>query len=202
MIFDKQIRLYLTDDELQQISNAFNGYSGDAKEVVRAAVSQRQRTRDRGFHVSDFFEIPDQRIAQDIIRQIDQKIGNFALRSKIFKAAFPNTFRVGDAVSWSVGSDTHTGHVVKLTRTQAHVVEAKCELLNGSGSGEPDALTFSPGGFVGHTSGAQRWKVERGDGPVIKFSKRKHGEYQRCGSNYVGAPRLFHGEHKRYDFNF
>lgn len=114
----------------------------------------------------------------------------------------PIGFRVGDKVSWSRGTDVLVGHVVKATAKQVHVVEAECRLLNGAGSDEPDALHFEPGGFCGHTSGKQRWEIKRGDGAPIKFGKRKSGRYVLCGANYVGAPYLWHGHDKHYDFNF
>jgi len=58
------------------------------------------------------------------------------------------------------------------------------KLLNNSGSNEPDALIFTPGGFAGHVEGVQRYKYERdARGYTIKATLRKDGKYGEVGSS-------------------
>lgn len=133
-----------------------------------------------------------------------------------------HTFKAGDPVNWSLGSDTHPGTVVRLTKTLIFVRSVETKLLNGANSEAPDALHFSPGGFVGHTSGEQRYEFGEMQGGEIAFSRRaakisvKHDDGERHtkdgfiakmrGSSMRGsmAPHqvLRHGHEKHYDFNF
>jgi len=73
-------------------------------------------------------------------------------------------------------------------------------------SGEADALEFHPGGFVGHTSGTQRYAFEPGDGERLRFSLRATGEYKQAGISSRGTMRawgrLSHGRTRSYDFNY
>jgi hypothetical protein len=85
--------------------------------------------------------------------------------------------------------------------------ECKAELLNGPGSGEPDALNFAPGGFSGHTSGEQRWKIEANpNGALIRVSLRMVNDKPVW--KIIGHPTsspgcvAFPGHHHHYDFNF
>jgi hypothetical protein len=82
---------------------------------------------------------------------------------------------VGDAVTHTIHTDANAGHVVKVSKNgrTVWVQAATQELLNGFKSGEADALTFTPGGFCGHTEGTQRWKVTPNpEGHVEKFTAR------------------------------
>lgn len=82
---------------------------------------------------------------------------------------------VGDGVTHTGYTDANAGHVVKVSKNGKTVMvqAAKQELLNGMKSGEADALTFTPGGFCGHTEGTQRWKVEPNpEGHLEKFTLR------------------------------
>lgn len=118
-------------------------------------------------------------------------------------------FKLGEGVSWGAGTDTKSGTVVKITgngRT-VWVVEDDATLLNGSGSGAPDALTFTPGGFVGHTSGEQRYEFKPGSGDPMAFNFRpKTQRFKLKGTSTTGSMRgwgnLFHGRSKHRDFNF
>jgi hypothetical protein len=80
----------------------------------------------------------------------------------------------------------------------------KAELLNGVNSGEEDALHFSPGGFCGHTSGEQRWKLTpdtKGRGNT--YSLRKNGKWIRVGDKDKDGERATIGERRHFhDFNF
>lgn len=74
------------------------------------------------------------------------------------------------------------------------------KLLNGTRSGESDALEFTPGGFVGHTSGTQRYEFSQ-DEKARTFRIRKHsnGKWKDAhGQTYVLAMQPY----EFYDFNF
>jgi len=83
-------------------------------------------------------------------------------------------------------------------------------LLNGHGSGEPDALQFSPGGFAGHTSGTQRYRYERNpDGERLVVTRRKRPNAEGYIYKHVGTPTKQRGgtvvlgkRSEYYDFNF
>ena len=115
-------------------------------------------------------------------------------------------FRVGDGVRWAAGTDCCAGTVVKVTPKSVIVVEDEAKLLNGFSSGEPDALKFTPGGFVGHTSGTQRYEFSPGNGPELRFTLRKTGLFKLAGTPVGGSMRgwgnLYKGRRKYYDYNF
>ena len=136
-----------------------------------------------------------------------------------------DSFAVGDPVHWSAGTDVEPGTVVRLTATRVIVRAVKATLLNGVNSGEPDALRFYPGGFVGHTSGRQRYEFGELEGPEIVFSRRAIvagkqwcsearayvGGYETAIAKMMGTSmrgsmsswgRLHHGHQKHYDYNF
>lgn len=134
-----------------------------------------------------------------------------------------DTFTVGKPVHWGQGTDTVAGTVTRVTKCRIYVRRVEATLMNGSGSGEPDALHFEPGGFVGHTSGRQRWEFGEMEGPEIVFSRRNFSfrEYdlelrqdvthevsiaKMQGTSMRGSMRswgrLYHGHRAHYDFNF
>jgi hypothetical protein len=107
-----------------------------------------------------------------------------------------------DAATICGYSDRKAATVIRRTPKTITVCENGADLLNGANSGEPDALNFSPGGFVGHMSGKQRyrywWDFE---GAERKFSLRKDGRWIECGSKK--GDRLILGRRDHYyDFNF
>lgn len=116
-----------------------------------------------------------------------------------------NPPEVGSFVTHSIWTDANALQVIAVSASGKTIraQEAKQELLNGANSGEPDALTFTPGGFVGHTSGKQRWKVEPNpEGRILKFTWReKRKRYQLAGTNGQGNT-LRAGASPHYDFNF
>ncbi len=118
------------------------------------------------------------------------------------------SFKVGDGVSWSHGSDALAGTVSRVTDSAVYVVEDSATLQNGADSGAPDALHFEAGGFVGHTSGVQRYTYKPGAGPEVKFTARRAlgGDFKESGTSARGSMRgwgvLYHGRSKRYDYNF
>lgn len=115
-------------------------------------------------------------------------------------------FQVGDGVHWHAGTDIVAGTVVRANGKSVWVVEDKATLLNGFNSGEDDALRFSPSGFVGHTSGEQRYRFEPGNGEPIRFSLRRTGDYKLEGTSVRGSMStwgvLRHERRKHYDYNF
>ena len=116
-------------------------------------------------------------------------------------------FQLGDGVSWGQGTDRVPGTVVRVTPRAVFVVADDAELLNGTTSGQADALHFAPGGFVGHTSGRQRYQFTGGNGPAVRFSWRKGSQrFQMAGTSSTGSMGtwglLSHGRYKHYDFNF
>ena len=116
-------------------------------------------------------------------------------------------YGIGDSVSWSAGTDSNCGTVVGLTKRSVKVIEDHAELMNGPQSGAVDAMTFERGGYVGHTSGAQRYALTPGDGPVLRFSYRqKLDRYKLSGTSVNGSMRgwglLLKGGPKFFDFNF
>jgi len=116
------------------------------------------------------------------------------------------TFKAGDTVHWSQGSDTVAGTVSRITGTRVYVQAVDATLLNGPESGEPDALRFAAGGFVGHVSGRQRYAFGDPSGPEVVFTLRKTGRAKQKGTSTSGSMRswgnLSHGHRRHYDFNF
>lgn len=119
-----------------------------------------------------------------------------------------DSFKAGDGVSWSHGSDVLSGTVSRVTAGAIFVREDTAKLLNSADSGAADALQFTAGGFVGHTSGDQRYSFAPGAGPEIKFTARKalDGRFKESGTSARGSMRgwgiLFSGRSKHYDYNF
>ena len=111
--------------------------------------------------------------------------------------------RVGMAATVRGYSDAYAYTVIKVTPKSATLRRVKATLLNGVDSGESDALSFSPGGFSGHTSGRQRYLYEEDpDGETIRVTKRKRGAWRTAGAG-TGSSRVAFGKHsEHYDFNF
>lgn len=118
---------------------------------------------------------------------------------------------VGDGATINCYSDRHACTIVKRTDKKIWVQRDKATLLNGGNSGESDALKFSPGGFLGHTSGKQRYSYERNlEASLVCYSRREWtNTYDR--KTYVryvrvGEPRhgesISEGRNEHYDFNF
>lgn len=109
-------------------------------------------------------------------------------------------------------SDRQVCQVIKRTKTTLTLRTLKATLLNGVNSGEPDALQFSPGGFIGHTSGNQRWKLEEDENGTIYVAHRQHKPVitrficapptARVAYKVDGNRSVVPGEHPHYDFNF
>lgn len=119
----------------------------------------------------------------------------------------PHAFKVGDKTTHTLHTDSHAGYIISVSPNGKTLVfgRAEAKLLNGANSGKPDALGFSPGGFVGHTSGAQSWDVadKPMDGYRDKFTLRKTGKWKIAGANtYSPGNSLNPGHHPHYDFNF
>lgn len=98
--------------------------------------------------------------------------------------------RYSDSVAMTIVEVTESGKTFKAR-------EDKATLLNGIGSGEPDALVAYPGGFVAHVEGTQRYAYEADpSGSLHTFRLHKDG-------NYVSSTgKAIPGRHQHYDYNF
>lgn len=121
------------------------------------------------------------------------------------------TPEVGQGATFCLWTDCHACTVIEVRRNgkEAVLQRDKATLLNGFNSDEPDALTFTPGGFAGHTSGTQRYSYERDpNGQIIRVSRRtlKNGEviWKQVGqpTKSPGATATFNGRHEHHDYNF
>ena len=126
------------------------------------------------------------------------------------KKTLDNVPKVGDAASFRLWTDVEACTVIAVNKNGREVVlqvdDAK--LLNGADSGEPDALQFTPGGFVGHVSGTQRYEYTRNpNGRTIVVTRRSIGDktvYKKVGTrtNERGGVATFGERRKHYDYNF
>jgi hypothetical protein len=117
--------------------------------------------------------------------------------------------QVGCGVGMAGYSDVYCGTIISRSKDgkRLKVRTGIATLLNGVESGEADALTFSPGGFVGHTEGVQRYSYEDDpNGSITEFSYRpKSGYYCQKGSKgpFSGGLRLIlGGYYHKHDYNF
>jgi hypothetical protein len=112
----------------------------------------------------------------------------------------PKTYKAGDRVTVIHYSDRSAYEVVSQSRggKRLAIRRLKATLLNPAGSAAPDALTFTPGGFVGHTAGEQRYSYEsQPDAAVVTAAwSAKRGSFRLKGE------RLVDGASEHYDFNF
>ncbi len=136
----------------------------------------------------------------------DYIVKQFGAKAAVVKQEVDHSFKVGDEATFRVYTDAHAGYIVAVSKSGKRVTfqAGNQKLLNGSGSGEPDALTFTPGGFIGHTEGKQRWSVEADpDGQKTVFTYRGNGVWKQVGHR-TGSPgcSLKRGHHPYYDFNF
>lgn len=116
--------------------------------------------------------------------------------------------KVGDGLTYCIFTDRRAGTVIARTEKTITMRCDKATLLNGYESGEPDALMFTKGGFVGHTSGTPRYSYEPDpEGAVHKFSRREFASgrvvYKLVGhgKKSPGCSAIA-GRHEHYDFNF
>lgn len=98
-------------------------------------------------------------------------------------------------------TDRQAHEVVKyVSNGTIEIRRLNAKLLNGAGTKEPDALVFQPGGFVGHTSGTQRYEFsQNAEARVFRIRKHINGHWKDAhGNRYVlrNEPEEF------YDFNF
>jgi len=115
---------------------------------------------------------------------------------------------IGDGATMCGYSDRQASTIIARTATQITVQRDEATLLNGPGSGEPDALTVTPGGFAAHTSGTQRWSTKPdANGAIVKYSRRVLETGKVIWKQVGVATRtpgfvLIEGRHEHYDFNF
>jgi hypothetical protein len=119
------------------------------------------------------------------------------------------TVNVGDGAAIYGFSDIYAATVIAVSANGKTVTLQRDEaiLLNGTQSGAADALTFSPGGFLGHTSGEQRYEFKADPkGATDRFSLRSvngRAVWVRVGESARGGQRATIGRrYHHYDFNF
>lgn len=119
-----------------------------------------------------------------------------------------DTAVVGDEATYCSYADRTAGHIISRTAHRIQWQAGKAKLLNGAGSGEPDALKCSPGGFCGHVSGTQRWSIEKDpNGRISTFTRRTrpNGEVVwKLSGHPTQSPggSLIDGHHHHYEYNF
>jgi hypothetical protein len=138
------------------------------------------------------------------------------------KTNMKHEIKVGDGMTIHGYSDAHAYTVIAVTACTIKLQRDKATLLNGANSGEADALKFSPGGFVGHTSGTQRYAYERdtnGEIVTARLAKKPARIWTKdAGEEYAPGQRAYgyvekpaftargqtvtEGRHEHYDFNF
>lgn len=116
-------------------------------------------------------------------------------------------FKIGDKATHTTHTDRYAGYITHVSPSGKAVIFARAEsrLLNGINSGEPDALTISYGGYVGHTSGTQRWEVAEVpmEGYRDKFTLRSNGRWKVSGGGtHTPGNTLNAGHSPYYDFNY
>lgn len=128
------------------------------------------------------------------------------LRETLAERGMPT---VGMGATIHCYSDNKACTVIAVSKSGKRITlqRDKATLLNGADSGEKDALQFSPGGFVGHTSGQQRYAYESDpNGSTWEFSLRTYrgktrwvlaGDSAKSGQSCTLGKR-----HEHYDFNF
>jgi hypothetical protein len=110
----------------------------------------------------------------------------------------------GDGATYRIHTDCLACTAVSATPRRIVVQRDKATLLNGFKSEAPDALSFEPGGFFGHTSGRQRYEYATDPkGEFYTFSLRKNGRWKLSGtSGKQPGSELTEGRNEYYDFNF
>lgn len=131
-------------------------------------------------------------------------------REAAFAAILPE---VGMGATINHYSDRDAATIIAVSKSGRIITvrEDHAKLLNGVNSGEPDALEFSPGGFVGHTSGHQRYAYRTNEGgKVTQFSRRERTVRGRVVVSWVevgrkrgqGSTLTIGIRAHNYDFNF
>lgn len=110
-----------------------------------------------------------------------------------------------DAATVNFYTDRVAATIISETPREITVRTDKAKLLNGPESGEPDAMTVTPGGFTAHWSGAQRYEYSTDPfGCEYTFTKRRSGRWVKKGDpDHRGSTTLTVGRRVHYhDFNF
>lgn len=107
---------------------------------------------------------------------------------------------VGDGITVVGWSDRRAHTVVELIGTTAFIAQRdKATRTN------RDEDSFSPGGFMGHTShgpNGQQWSYEADqNGATIKVTRRKDGLWRPVGTSKHSSP-VQYGRYEHYDYNF
>jgi hypothetical protein len=111
--------------------------------------------------------------------------------------------KVGDGATICYWSDREACTVIEVKSPRCITIQRDIvKLLNGADSGEPDALKVTPGGFVAHTEGVQRWECIRGPlGRKYEVTLRKNGKWILRGDSLHGT-EVIAGRHEHYDYNY
>lgn len=114
---------------------------------------------------------------------------------------------VGMGATLTIWTDREAYTIIAVSASGKQITMQKdrTTLLNPVGSDQEDALRFSPGGFVGHTSGVQRHSYEHdATGKIVKASLRKNGRWKVAGhpANSPGMSVQIGKRSEHYDFNF
>jgi len=111
--------------------------------------------------------------------------------------------KIGDGISVSQYSDCYSYTLIRRTDRTMWLQRDKTKFLNGHNSDAKDKVQFTPGGFVGHTRGHQRWDIKPNpDGAIVKVTKRSTGYWVQSGDDSKSGRRAFVGRVEHYDYNF
>lgn len=121
--------------------------------------------------------------------------------------------KVGNAATFLCHSDRHACTIFEVVSPTRLVLRRDRAILrNAVDSDQPDALTFTPGGFCGHVSGQQRFTYEPDvDGTfytvTLRRMKQRDGSVKlrwvEAGSSAKNGRRAVLGcRDEHYDFNF
>lgn len=109
--------------------------------------------------------------------------------------------KVGDGATMHWWTDSKPCTVVRTSPSGKNVwVQMDdAKLLNGITSDAADKLDLTPGGFLGHVEGKQRYEFTRNtSGPIHRVTLRKDG--WRCAAQ--GATVTLGVRFKHHDYNF
>lgn len=157
-----------------------------------------------GYWNGESFSEPDRLKALTMDEAAAQKLveDNWKVNARLVRI-----FEVGDHCTYRIHTDCRAQVVIEVSPNgkTIKVQECNAKLLNGAGSGEPDALNFSPGGFFGHTSGEQRWEITPNEkGAITKVTFRdKSARWKSVGHGaFSPGCEVSGGWSHYYDFNF
>lgn len=114
-------------------------------------------------------------------------------------------WKVGDGATINHWTDRSACTVIEVSKSGKRITiqRDKATLLNAMNSDAEDKLECSPGGFVGHVYGRQRYEYERDEnGSKTDFTFRKTGRWMQKGTNGRTGTSVSKGRNEHYDYNF